>query len=143
MVTMFVDEETTSGLLMLKSTLVFLSVLNTVVNPWLYSQLNEPLKKTMSSCTEKLCGHFRYLPCCGNERKVGLHDEQQQHHLAQQQERRGSDHQIEPIIVMEEHGIMHPQANEVAIFTVNKLVHAEMTQSTSKSGNKTRQTFLE
>lgn len=141
-VTMFVDEENNSGLSMLKSTLVFLSVLNTVVNPWLYSQLNEPLKKTMSNCSEKLCGQIRNLSCCGTERKVGLCDEQQDH-LAQQLERRGSHHQVQPKVLMEEPGIIRPQANELAIFTVHKLVHAEVTQSTSKNGNKTRQTFLE
>ena len=46
---------------------------------------------------------------------------------------------MEPVIV-------HQQPNEVAIFTVtNKQVHhADLTtQSSSKMGNKTRQTYLE
>ena len=78
MVTMFIDEEPTSGLQMLKTTLVFLSVLNTLVNPWLYSQLNEPLKKTMNSCNEKLRGHISTLYCCSNDSKIGLQEEQEQ-----------------------------------------------------------------
>ncbi len=131
MVTMFIDEEPTSGLQMLKSTLVFLSVLNTLVNPWLYSQLNEPLKKTMNSCNEKLRGHISTLCCCSNDSKIGLQEEQEQQN------------QVEPI---EEPVIVHQQPNEVAIFTVtNKQVHhADLTtQSSSKMGNKTRQTYLE
>ena len=132
MVTMFLDEESSSGLQMLKSTLVFLSVLNTLVNPWLYSQLNEPLKKTMKSCNQKLCEHISSFYCCGNDSKIGLQDEQEQQN------------QVEP--KTEEPGVVHQQPNEVAIFTLanNKQVHADVvTQSSSKMGDKTRQTYLE
>jgi ABC-type transport system involved in cytochrome bd biosynthesis fused ATPase/permease subunit len=126
-VTMFVDEEQTSGLQMLKSTLVFLSVLNTLINPWLYSQLNEPLKKNLKSCNEKLCGQISSLYCCGTDSKIGLQDEQEQQN------------QVEP----EEPRVVQQQPNEVAIFTLaNKQVHVDVvTLSTSK--NKTRQTYLE
>jgi ABC-type transport system involved in cytochrome bd biosynthesis fused ATPase/permease subunit len=126
-VTMFVDEEQTSGLQMLKSTLVFLSVLNTLINPWLYSQLNEPLKKNLKSCNEKLCGQISSLYCCGNDSKIGLQDEQEQQN------------QVEP----EEPRVVQQQPNEVAVFTLaNKQVHVDVV-TLSSSKNKTRQTYLE
>ncbi|XP_046656389.1 QRFP-like peptide receptor [Daphnia pulicaria] len=126
-VTMFVDEEQTSGLQMLKSTLVFLSVLNTLINPWLYSQLNEPLKKNLKSCNEKLCGQISSLYCCGTDSKIGLQDEQEQQN------------QVEP----EEPRVVQQQPNEVAIFTLaNKQVHVDVV-TLSSSKNKTRQTYLE
>lgn len=64
MATMFRSKPFTKGLVMLKSALVFLSVLNTVVNPWLYSRLNEPLKKTLSSCTDQFCEPFSSVCSC-------------------------------------------------------------------------------
>ena len=57
----------------------------------------------------------------------GLKEEQEQHN------------QVEPIT--EEAGIVHEQANEVAIFTV-KQVHAEVTQST-KPTRQTEKSYLE
>ena len=85
----------------------------------------------MNSCNEKLRGHISTLYCCSNDSKIGLQEEQEQQN------------QVEPI---EEPVIVHQQPNEVAIFTVtNKQVHhADLTtQSSSKMGNKTRQTYLE
>lgn len=47
----------------LKSCLVFLSLLNTALNPWLYSRLNESLKKTKENCTDKCCQMLSCFKC--------------------------------------------------------------------------------
>lgn len=81
MATMFRSNPFTKGMVMLKSVLVFLSVLNTVVNPWLYSRLNEPLKKILTSCTDQFCEPFAIvcscLPCrpCGQGCKSSVSSE--------------------------------------------------------------------
>lgn len=164
MVTMFqVDGQDTSAMLMIKSTLVFLSVLNTVVNPWLYSRLNESLKKTIRNCQDhSFCGyHCTFRSCCqvqperpssDSQRKLGPNQNEQIPQLAQEQpERRGSRvSQVEPIdILPEKQGVLALPTNEATIFTLqNKVVHVDVTAdvvtlSSSKNGGKTRQTFLE
>lgn len=159
MVTMFQDDEEVTGvLLMIKSTLVFLSVLNTVVNPWLYSQLNEPLKKTMRHCSDhgtRIRRRFIFRSCCqiqpersssGSEQKMGLqpYDQQDQPQMAKEQLERRNSRSHEPIAMPEEQqGTLRPPSNDLAIFTVsNRIVRADVTRSTSKNG-KTRQTCLE
>lgn len=159
MVTMFEDEQVTSAMLMLKSTLVFLSVLNTVVNPWLYSQLNESLKKTIRNCKDhSFCGYrCTFRSCCqvqserplsDSQKKLGLNPNEQKPQSAQERpERRGSRvGQIEPIdILPEKQDALHSPHNEATIFTVEgKLVQADVvTRSSSKNGGKTRQSYLE
>lgn len=156
MVTMFQeDEHVTSAILMTKSTLVFLSVLNTVVNPWLYSQLNEPLKKTIKSCSDQFCGQSSiFKSCCGYQvsllpeqaspkQKVGPHrqNEQRQQSVKQRPERHHrSRSQVEPVVEMGATARLPPINNE-AIFTVSKVVQADVTRSSSKNG-KTRQTTV-
>lgn len=158
MVTMFEDEnEDSSAMQMLKSALVFLSVLNTVVNPWLYSQLNDSLKKTMKSCQDhNICGYrCTFRICCqvqperpsDSQKKLGLDHNNEQKPQSVQERRGPRISQVEPIDILpeEQFGALHPPKNEGTIFTVeSKVVHADVvTRSTSKNGGKTRQTFLD
>jgi 7 transmembrane receptor (rhodopsin family) len=55
-------EEMTPTIYMMKVTFVFLSVLNTSLNPMLYVLVDEPMSKTLSSCSSTLFDGF--CLCC-------------------------------------------------------------------------------
>lgn len=148
MVTMFEPKEATSAMLMIKSLLVFLSVFNTVVNPQLYSKLDEPLKKMMQDCADSFdcCSVLIQNTCIGrssgNDKKTCLHRCRHHHHLdsgEHQPDRRGPRNQVGPIDEAEEIVVTSPN-NDAAIFTVTQKANA--TKSTSRNA-KTRQTYTE
>ena len=127
-------------------------MLNTVVNPWLYSQLNEPLKKTMKNCSDKFCGQFSIFKSCycclasnvreqtpSPKQKVGLHRQNEKQQSIQERPERRRISQVEPMEMEEELGAtrLSPVNNDIPVFTVQ----ADLTRSTSKNG-KTRQTTV-
>ena len=116
-----------TGMRMAKSSLMFLSVLNTALDPWLYSRLNEPLKKTLRSCsTSCLQSISIFDSCCqGPVLPSSSNDDDEEHNQHQHRSQRTRKNKIRP------NEDTDSSLTGMNIPTISTVVHADL--NTAKS----------
>lgn len=62
--------EMTQAIVMLDVVLKFLSQLNTALNPFLYVRIDNPMRKTLASCSYDTCSLFNCFHSCFKAPKI-------------------------------------------------------------------------
>ena len=127
-----------TGMRMLKSSLSFLIVLNTALDPWLYSRLNEPLKKTLRSCSDHCLKSISIDDSCchGPVLSTNSNDEEgngQQPRNYRTRAQRTRNNKIRPEELMDTDSSSTGMNNDIP--TLSTGVYAELDRSNSDSSH--------